>query len=77
MRYHDIKLTEDYATEDNNETRDDYVNDDSNDLLSNCSVEDCNNFQIDRKWITVRRKKGDKGIMLHNSVLMNVLIINA
>ena len=34
---------------------------------SNCSVEDCNNFQIDRKWITVIRKKGDKGIMLHNS----------
>ena len=38
----DIKLTEDYATECNNETRNDYVNDDSNDLLSNCSVEDCN-----------------------------------
>ena len=46
----DIKLTED-ATEGNNETRDDFVNDDSNDLLSNSSVDDSNNFQIDRKWI--------------------------
>ena len=65
----DIKLTEDYATEGNNETRDDYVNDDSNDLLSYCFGEDCNNFQIDRNWITVRRKKDDKGIMLHKSFL--------
>ena len=52
-----IKLTEDYAMKGNNETRDDYINDDSNDVLRNCSVDDSNNFQIDRKWIMVRTKK--------------------
>ena len=52
-RDNDIKLKVDYATEGNNETRDDYVNDDSNDLISNCSVDDSNNFQINRKWIMV------------------------
>ena len=57
----DIKLTEDYATEGNYETREDYVNDDRNDLSSNCSVEE-NKFEIDKKWVTARRKKGNKGI---------------
>ena len=62
----DIKLTEDYATEGNYETREDYVNDDRNDLSSNCSVEE-NKFEIDKKRITARRKKGNKGIKLHNN----------